>query len=76
MTAAPADEPAPISGGGWKWMAPDGETIDSDGGNAYNVVVDKYNNADPVQPGTYQWRLKASPDKLRPARRRAEEAAG
>lgn len=59
MTAVAADEPAPISGGGWKWMAPDGETIDMDGGNAFNIVVDKYNNADPVQPGTWQWRLKA-----------------
>ncbi|MFF4791810.1 hypothetical protein ACFY2M_19075 [Streptomyces sp. NPDC001276] len=59
MTAVAADEPAPISGGGWKWMAPDGEMVDSDGGNAFNIVIDKYNNADPVQPGGYQWRLKA-----------------
>ncbi|GHJ04840.1 hypothetical protein TPA0906_67050 [Streptomyces olivaceus] len=51
-----ADEPAPISGGGWKWMASDGEMIDAGGGNAFNVVMDKYNNADPVQPGAYQWR--------------------
>jgi hypothetical protein len=56
MTAVAADEPAPISGGGWKWMAPDGETIDTQSGNAFNVVMDKYNNADPVQPGGYQWR--------------------
>jgi hypothetical protein len=56
MTAVAADEPAPISGGGWKWMAPDGEMIDVGGGNAFNVVMDKYNNADPVQPGAYQWR--------------------
>lgn len=56
MTAVAADEPAPISGGGWKWMAPDGETIGFDSGNSTNVVMDKYNNADPVQPGGYQWR--------------------
>jgi hypothetical protein len=56
MTAVAADEPAPISGGGWKWMASDGETIDTQGGNAFNVVMDKFNNADPVQPGAYQWR--------------------
>jgi len=54
--AVAADEPAPISGGGWKWMAADGEMIDVGGGNAFNVVMDKYNNADPVQPGAYQWR--------------------
>jgi hypothetical protein len=56
MTAVAADEPAPISGGGWKWMAADGEMVDTGGGNAFNVVMDKYNNADPVQPGAYQWR--------------------
>jgi hypothetical protein len=56
MTGAAADEPAPISGGGWKWMAPDGETITTQVGNAFNVVMDKYNNADPVQPGAWQWR--------------------
>jgi hypothetical protein len=59
MTGVAADEPAPISGGGWKWMSPDGEMIGVDGGNAFNIVVDKYNNADPVQPGSWQWRLKA-----------------
>lgn len=53
-----ADEPAPISGGGWTWMAPDGEMIGEGGGSAFNVVMDKYNNADPVQPGAYQWRAK------------------
>ncbi|WP_329472777.1 hypothetical protein OIE75_29940 [Streptomyces sp. NBC_01723] len=56
MTAVAADEPAPISGGGWKWMAPDGEMIDVGGGNGFNVVMEKYNNADPVQPGAWQWR--------------------
>ncbi|WP_437031689.1 hypothetical protein [Streptomyces sp. enrichment culture] len=58
MTAVAADEPAPISGGGWTWMAPDGEMIGEGGGSAFNVVMDKYNNADPVQPGAYQWRAK------------------
>ena len=56
MTAVAADEPAPITGGGWKWMAPDGEMIGFDSGNSTGVVMDKYNNADPVQPGTWQWR--------------------
>jgi len=58
-TAVAADEPAPISGGGWKWMASDGEMINAGGGAAYNITVEKYNNADPVQPGAYQWRLQA-----------------
>ncbi|MEF9521243.1 hypothetical protein [Streptomyces sp. RB13] len=51
-----ADEPAPISGGGWTWMAPDGEMIGWDSGNSTNVTLDKYSGADPVQPGAYQWR--------------------
>lgn len=59
MTGAPADEVAPISGGGWSWIATDGESIGFDSGNASSIVIDKYNNADPVQPGTYQWRLQA-----------------
>lgn len=56
MTAVAADEPAPISGGGWKWMSSDGEMVDTQSGNAFNVVMDKYNNSDPVQPGGWQWR--------------------
>jgi hypothetical protein len=59
MTAVAADEPAPISGGGWKWMAADGEMVAFDAGNSSNVTMDKYNNADPVQPGSYQWRSQA-----------------
>jgi hypothetical protein len=56
MTAVAADEPAPISGDGWKWMAPDGEMISWDSGNSTNVTMDKYDGAEPVQPGSYQWR--------------------
>jgi len=56
MTAVAADEPAPITGGGWKWMAADGEMVGWDSGNSSGVVMDKYNNADPVQPGAWQWR--------------------
>jgi hypothetical protein len=56
MTAVAADEPAPISGGGWKWLAPDGEMIGWDSGNSTNVTPGKYSNADPVQPGAWQWR--------------------
>ncbi|UQT61292.1 IS5 family transposase [Streptomyces durmitorensis] len=59
MTGVPADEVAPISGGGWSWIAPDGEAVGFDSGNSTSITVDKYNNADAVQPGTYQWRLQA-----------------
>lgn len=59
MTAVAADEPAPIGGGGWKWMASDGEMVAFGTGNSSSVTMDKYNNADPVQPGSYQWRSQA-----------------
>lgn len=56
--AVAADEPAPITGGGWKWMSPDGEMIGWDSGNSTNVTPNKYENNDPVQPGAWQWRSK------------------
>ncbi|MFI2764316.1 hypothetical protein ACH5A3_36615 [Streptomyces echinatus] len=56
MTAVAADEPPPITGGGWKWMAPDGQMIGWDSGNSSMVALDKYDEADPVQPGGFQWR--------------------
>ncbi|WP_309029317.1 hypothetical protein [Streptomyces alfalfae] len=56
MTGVAADEVAPISGGGWSWIAPDGETIGFDSGNSTMVTLDKYDGADPVQPGSWQWR--------------------
>jgi hypothetical protein len=56
VTSVAADETAPIAGGGWKWMAPDGEMIGWDSGNATAVTLGKYSNADPVQPGGWQWR--------------------
>lgn len=59
VTAVAADESAPAAGGGWKWLTADGEMVDSGGGNAFNIVIGKYNNAGPVQPGSYQWRLRA-----------------
>lgn len=59
MTGAPADEVAPISGGGWSWIASDGEPIGFDSGSSTSITIGKYNNADAVQPGTYQWRLQA-----------------
>jgi hypothetical protein len=54
--AVAADEPAPITGQGWKWMAPDGEMLRWDSGNSTDVDTGKFSNADPVQPGAWQWR--------------------
>lgn len=56
VTAVAADEVAPITGGGWKWMSPDGEMIGFDSGASTMVSTGKYQNAEPVQPGAWQWR--------------------
>jgi len=58
VTAAPADEEPPAGGGGWTWIAPDGQAVAEGGGNAYNVVMDAYNNAGDIQPGSFQLRAK------------------
>ncbi|MEU5900530.1 hypothetical protein [Streptomyces venezuelae] len=55
MTGAPAAQSAPITGDGWKWIAPDGEAIGFDSGNSTNVTLDKYSSGGEVQPGTYEW---------------------
>ncbi|MEI5032365.1 hypothetical protein RB201_03980 [Streptomyces sp. S1A(2023)] len=54
--AVAAQEPPPISGGGWKWIAADGEAVESGGGIAFNVVMDKFSNSGPVDPGSFYWR--------------------
>ncbi|MFE9735501.1 hypothetical protein ACFYO9_34160 [Streptomyces sp. NPDC005863] len=55
MTGVAAEEVAPISGGGWQWIAPDGESIGWNSGNSTAVSTGKYENAGKVQPGTYHW---------------------
>ncbi|MFF1696468.1 hypothetical protein ACFVXC_23110 [Streptomyces sp. NPDC058257] len=55
MTGAPAEQTAPITGDGWKWIAPDGESVDFDSGNSTMISMDKYDSGGAVQPGTYEW---------------------
>ncbi|WP_030757152.1 hypothetical protein [Streptomyces sp. NRRL F-5135] len=54
-TAAPAAEVPPMSGGGWSWIAPDGQSIDEGNGQSFNVVMDDFGAAGPVQPGSFVW---------------------
>ncbi|MEV7427012.1 hypothetical protein [Streptomyces sp. NPDC091212] len=54
-TAAAATEVPPISGGGWQWIAPDGQAIDAGNGESYNVVLADFNAAGPIQPGSFVW---------------------
>ncbi|HTE57076.1 MAG TPA: hypothetical protein VK698_39755 [Kofleriaceae bacterium] len=50
-----AAETAPIDGGGWKWLAPDGQAIDTLSGNVTNVTPDGFLGGGAIQPGTYEW---------------------
>ncbi|MGW3486543.1 hypothetical protein [Streptomyces sp. NPDC001054] len=55
MTAAPASEEVPMGGGGWSYIAPDGQSISTLTGNATNVTPDGFEGGGAVDPGTYQW---------------------
>jgi hypothetical protein len=53
--AVAAEQVPPITGGGWKWVAADGQAIDEGNGEAYNVVSDSFNAGGPIEPGTFVW---------------------
>lgn len=55
MTAAPAAETSPADGGGWTYIAPDGQAISTMDGNATSVTPDGFNGGGTIDPGTYQW---------------------
>lgn len=57
-TAVAAAEAPPISGGGWQWIAPDGQAIDEGNGAAFNVVMDAFNFGGKIQPGSFKWGAK------------------
>lgn len=56
LTAVAAAEAAPIEGGGWQWIAPDGQAVNQLDGNTASVTPDGFTSAGPVQPGSFQWR--------------------
>lgn len=57
--AVAAAESAPIENGGWEWVAPDGQAVDTLSGNATNITPEGYDGGGTVKPGTYQWRAVA-----------------
>lgn len=59
MTAVSAQEAAPISGGGWTYIAPDGQAITTLSGNATNVVPNGFEGGGAVEQGTFQWESEA-----------------
>jgi hypothetical protein len=56
--AVAASESAPIDGGGWTWLAPDGQAVDTGSGNAVNVTPDGFLGGGAIQPGSYDWESK------------------
>ncbi|MEV5596023.1 hypothetical protein [Streptomyces sp. NPDC052496] len=55
-TAVAAAETAPAEGGGWQWVAPDGQSVSTMDGDATSVVPDGFNGSGAVALGSYQWR--------------------
>ncbi|MEU1309530.1 hypothetical protein ABZ419_11630 [Streptomyces cinnamoneus] len=58
-TAVAGAESAPIDGGGWQWVAPDGQAISGTDGNASNVVLEGFQGNPTTQPGTFSWGTQA-----------------
>ncbi|MFE9003063.1 hypothetical protein ACFYOY_13120 [Streptomyces sp. NPDC007875] len=49
-------EAAMLENGGWQWVAPDGQSIREDEGEASSVQSEGFVGGGEVQPGTYKWR--------------------
>ncbi|MFH8788538.1 hypothetical protein [Streptomyces roseoverticillatus] len=58
LSANPADEEAPAKGGGWRWVAADGQSVPAGNGNAAEVVLEKYRHSGGIAPGASQVRAK------------------
>lgn len=54
--AVAAAESAPIEGGGWQWIAPDGQAVNEGEGDASSITPEGFTGGGMVQPGTYRWR--------------------
>lgn len=54
VTAVAAAESPPVDGGGWQWIAPDGQAINALSGNTSSVTPDGYTGVGPVQPGSFR----------------------
>jgi hypothetical protein len=51
-----ATESAPIEGGGWQWIAPDGQALDEGENDASSITPDGFTGGGMVKAGTYQWK--------------------
>lgn len=47
---------APIEGGGWTYIAPDGQALEQgNGSHAFSVTANNFNDVGPYQPGTFSY---------------------
>ena len=49
--SVPAQEAAPVEGGGWRWIAPEGEQVEEGNGAAPDVELGEFEGITEVQPG-------------------------
>lgn len=55
-TGRAAGESAPVEGGGWEWVAPDGEAIEAGNGAAGELApIDGFDGEGVIQGGTFAW---------------------
>ncbi|MFG2970903.1 hypothetical protein ACGFZS_47305 [Streptomyces sp. NPDC048288] len=54
--ATAAAESAPIEGGGWQWIAPDGQAVDEGENDASSITPNGFTGGGMVQAGTWHWR--------------------
>ena len=50
-----AAESAMIEGGGWQWIAPDGQALDSGENDASSITPNGFTSGGMVKAGTWQW---------------------
>ncbi|MGW4201694.1 hypothetical protein [Streptomyces sp. NPDC004726] len=59
VNATDAAEAAPIEGGGWQWIAPDGQALDQGDNEASSVNPDGFTGGGTVKAGSWAWRTLA-----------------
>jgi hypothetical protein len=51
-----AAESAPIEGGGWQWIAPDGQALNEGENDASSITPDGFTGGGMIKAGTWQWK--------------------
>lgn len=54
--AGTAAESAPIEGGGWQWITPDGQALDEGENEASNITPDGFTGGGMIPAGAWKWR--------------------